>query len=86
MKSIDKYHFWWAVGLSFTGVILLFISLFLPIKGEIATSVITSAGMVFTFSGTIVGINGNINTKLAKFQTELNDRDKRETQTEKESV
>lgn len=74
LKGMDKYHFWWAVGLSVFGCILLFISLFLPIKGEIATSVITATGMIFTFSGTIVGINGSVNTKLARFEQGLKEK------------
>lgn len=67
-NKIDKGHFWWAVSLSIFGCLLLIIALFMPVIGQIETSVVTAVGLVFTFSGTIVGINGSVNTKLAKFQ------------------
>lgn len=66
--KMDKAHFWWAVGLSIFGCLLLIIALFMPVVGQIEASVVTAVGLVFTFSGTIVGINGSVNTKLAKFQ------------------
>lgn len=66
--NVDVAHFWWAVGLSAFGCALLLISLFLVPIGEIATSVITAVGLLFTFSGAIVGIQGSVNTKLAQFQ------------------
>ena len=59
--------------------------------GVIDATIISAAGLVFTFSGAIVGINGNFNNKLAKFEFEMEDRyrkrdneneDKKETPTD----
>lgn len=70
--SVDVRTFWWAVGLSVVGCFLLVASLFIPPAGVIEASVISAAGLVFTFSGAIVGINGNFNTKLMKFEADVN--------------
>lgn len=72
--SVDVRTFWWAVGLSVVGCFLLVASLFIPPAGVIEASVISAAGLVFTFSGAIVGINGNFNTKLVKFEADVNRR------------
>lgn len=75
LRDIDKWHFWWAVGLSIFGCILLIIALFLPVIGIIDATVVTAAGLIFTFSGAVVGINGSVNTKLAQFKQTLEKKD-----------
>lgn len=91
LSSVDTRSFYWAVGLSVVGCFLLVASLFIPPMGVIDTTIISAAGLVFTFSGAIVGINGNFNNKLAKFEFEMEDRyrkrdneneDKKETPTD----
>lgn len=72
--NIDTRSFYWAVGLSIVGCFLLVASLFIPPAGVIEASVISAAGLLFTFSGAIVGITGNFNTKLVKFESELEKR------------
>lgn len=71
LSSVDTRSFWWAVGLSVVGCFLLVASLFIPPMGVIDATIISAAGLVFTFSGAIVGINGNFNNKLAKFEFEM---------------
>lgn len=74
LSSVDTRSFYWAVGLSVVGCFLLVASLFIPPMGVIDATIISAAGLVFTFSGAIVGINGNFNNKLAKFEFEMEDR------------
>lgn len=83
--KIDVKTFWWAVGLSVVGCFLLVASIFIPPAGVIEASVISGAGLLFTFSGAIVGITGNFNTKLMKFETEMERRYPRDEEKEKES-
>lgn len=71
VSSVDSKSFWWAVGLSVVGCFLLVAALFMPPVAVIDPTVISAAGLLFTFAGAIVGINGNMNTKLVKFETEM---------------
>lgn len=80
-SSVDVKSFWWAVGLSVVGCFMLICSMFIPPLAVIDTSVISAAGLVFTFSGAIVGINGSTNVKLAKFEEEIR-RSEKEQETE----
>lgn len=70
----DKPYFIWAVGLSVVGCFLLVASLFLPPKGTIDPTVISGAGTLFVFSGSIVGIRGSFDNKLIKFEAEIEER------------
>ena len=69
VRELDNKHFIWAVGLSIVGCAMLIIALFLPPLGEIAPSVLSGAGIVFAFSGAVVGIDGAVNTKLEKYKS-----------------
>lgn len=46
-----------ALLLSFSGLVLLFLSLCLPPKGVIDTSILIAYGEVMTFSGALLGID-----------------------------
>lgn len=67
----------WAIGLSVVGCFLLVASLFLPPVGIIDATVISAAGTVFVFAGSIVGIRGSFDAKLQKFEAEMRQRDSR---------
>lgn len=47
----------WAIALSFTGILLLWAGFCVPPIGVIDPSVLVALGEVFTFSGSIVGID-----------------------------
>lgn len=72
--SVDNKSFWWAVGLSVVGCFLLVTALFMPPVAVIDPTVISAAGLLFTFSGAIVGINGNMNNKLMRYEIEMDKR------------
>lgn len=84
--QVDGRTFWWAVGLSVVGCFLLVASLFIPPLAVIDPSVISAAGLLFTFAGALVGITSNFNTKLVKFETEMDRRYPKANVTEEESV
>lgn len=73
----EKPYFFWAVGLSVVGCFMLVASLFMEPKGDIHPSVISAAGSVFVFAGSIVGIRGSFDNKLIKFESEIEERMKR---------
>lgn len=72
--SVDSKSFYWAVGLSVVGCFLLVAALFMPPVAVIDPTVISAAGLLFTFSGAIVGINGNMNNKLMRYEIEMDKR------------
>ncbi len=72
-KGDIKYYIW-AVGLSVVGCFMLVASLFMSPKAEIHPSVISAAGSVFVFSGSIVGIRGSFDNKLIKFESQMEER------------
>lgn len=83
-KGDIKYYIW-AVGLSVVGCFMLVASLFMSPKAEIHPSVISAAGSVFVFSGSIVGIRGSFDNKLIRFETEMEERmRKRQEEEEKD--
>lgn len=76
----EKIYIFWAIGLSIVGCFMLIAALYMNPMGIIDPSVISAAGTVFLFAGSIVGIRGSFDTKLAKFETEM--KKKRLTATE----
>lgn len=73
-SSVDSKSFYWAVGLSVVGCFLLVAALFMSPVAVIDPTVISAAGLLFTFSGAIVGINGNMNNKLMRYEIEMDKR------------
>lgn len=57
---------WLGVILAVVGVVLLFISLYLPEVGVIHSSVLTAVGETFTFSGALTGIDYTYRYKYFK--------------------
>lgn len=84
LKNFNKPFFYWAVGLSVVGCFLLITSLFLPPKGTIDPTVISGAGSLFVFSGSIVGLKGSLDNKMLKFESELSERMQRQREKDEE--
>jgi hypothetical protein len=63
---------------------MLVASLFMSPKAEIHPSVISAAGSVFVFSGSIVGIRGSFDNKLIKFESEIEERMRKRKDEEKD--
>jgi len=61
---------WLGVALAIVGVILLWVGLFLPPMGVIHASVLTALGEVFTFSGSLIGIDYTYKYKTIKLNQE----------------
>ena len=79
MKNVEKIKHvklkWMiicAVILVFIGVIMILLSMFLPPIGEIHPSVLTALGEVFTFSGSLWGLNTHYRIKTIKIDTDMN--------------
>ena len=64
---------WLGVALAIVGVILLWVGLFLPPMGIIHASVLTALGEVFTFSGSLIGIDYTYKYKMFKYQKDDDD-------------
>ena len=83
MKNVDKIKHvklkWMiicAVVLVFIGVIMILLSMFLPPIGEIHPSVLTALGEVFTFSGSLWGLNTHYRIKTIKIDTDMDSKNK----------
>ena len=63
---------WLAFALAVFGVLLIVLSFFVPPMGVIHTSVLAAIGEVFTFSGSIMGIDYNYKYKLERNSLERN--------------
>ena len=60
---------WLGVILSLSGILLLWVGLYLPPIGEISASVLTGFGEVATFSGALIGIDYSYRYQVMKFIT-----------------
>lgn len=80
MKQLTKLkvmtiQLWLGVALAIVGVILLWVGLFLPPMGIIHASVLTALGEVFTFSGSLIGIDYTYKYKTIKLKQEEEEKD-----------
>lgn len=60
------------VFLAIIGIVLLFLSFFVPPMGIIDASVLTAIGEVFTFSGALIGIDYSYKYKSIKYVSGYN--------------
>ena len=60
-----------AVVLVFIGVSMILMGMFLPPIGEIHPSVLTALGEVFTFSGSLWGLNTHYRIKTDKMDADM---------------
>ena len=70
----DWIKFISSIVLLVAGVVLIFISIYLPPVGHIDTSVITVIGEVFTFVGAIFGIGEYTTIQIAKINNKTKDK------------
>lgn len=69
---------WLGVFLAVMGIILLWVGLFLPPIGIIDASVLTALGEVFTFSGSLIGIDYTYKYKTIKYLSKNKDKEDEE--------
>lgn len=60
-----------AVALVVVGIVLILCGLFIPPMGEIHPSVLTALGEVFTFSGSLWGLNTHYRIKTDQIDADL---------------
>lgn len=82
VKEKMNIQLWLGVILAIVGVVLLWVGLFLPPTGVIDASVLTALGEVFTFSGSLIGIDYTYKYKTIKYLS--NDKTKDEEEIEEE--
>ena len=70
----DWIKFISSIVLLIAGVVLIFISIYLPPVGSISTSVITVIGEIFTFVGAIFGIGEYTTIQIAKINSKSEDK------------
>ena len=70
----DWIKFISSIVLLVAGVVLIFISIYLPPVGSISTSVITVIGEIFTFVGAIFGIGEYTTIQIARINSKAEDK------------
>lgn len=75
----DWIKFISSIVLLVAGVVIIFISIYLPPMGEIHTSVLTIIGEIFTFVGSVFGIGEYAMIQIAKIN---NNKDNKEDKKE----
>ena len=70
----DWIKFISSIVLLVAGVVLIFISIYLPPVGSISTSVITVIGEIFTFVGAIFGIGEYTTIQIARINSKSEDK------------
>lgn len=70
----DWIKFISSIVLLVAGVVLIFISIYLPPVGEIHTSVLTVIGEIFTFVGAVFGIGEYAMIQIAKINNKAEDK------------
>lgn len=66
-----KIQIWSAVSLVIVGCVLLLASFIIPPTGYIDPSVLTALGELFTFAGSLFGLNANYKIKLYREAAEF---------------
>ena len=76
MRKKDKItmQIWLAILIAITGVVLLFLSFFVHPLGVVDPSVLTALGELLTFSGSVLGIDGNYRLKSYRLREEIRQR------------
>lgn len=67
-KVTFKHQFIFAICLACFGCILLAVSFVVPPLGVIEASVLAAVGEIFTFSGSVLGIDANYKLKTLKYR------------------
>lgn len=80
----ERVYVFWAIGLSVVGCFLLITALFMNPVGIIDPSVISAAGTIFVFAGSIIGIRGSFDAKIQKFEMDVDRKMKNKENKEEE--
>ena len=75
-KKVEIIKIWLAVGLTVFGCLLIVAGFFANPIGELHNSILIVVGEIFSFSGTIFGINMAYQSKLKNLEKQLNEKDK----------
>lgn len=67
-KVTFRHQFIFAICLACFGCILLAVSFIVPPLGIIEASVLAASGEIFTFSGSVLGIDANYKLKSLKYR------------------
>ncbi len=70
----DKRKFWLACFLCVSGVVMMFVALFLPPVGVLSTSVLTGSGELLLTGGAILGVDVAYSIKLKELVTQYLDK------------
>lgn len=73
MNNMDKHRFWLGAILAILGVLLMFVSMFLPPKGVIDSSSLAASGEIFTLAGVLMGLGPYVDYRIRKI-TASNDK------------
>lgn len=81
MKEMITYFL--AIGCMVAAIVTIFLSLYLPPKGEVHSSVLTYFGISSGFCGALLGISAHYQNELVKFKTTVIDaiRDEKNSET-----
>ena len=69
MKEFVTYSL--AVGCMLAATVAIFLSLFIPPKGEVHSSILTYFGISSAFCGSLLGISAHYNSELTKFKNQI---------------
>lgn len=78
MKEMITYFL--AIGCMVAAIVAIFLSLYLPPKGEVHSSVLTYFGISSGFCGALLGISAHYQNELVKFKTTVMDAIRSETE------
>lgn len=66
MEKTESHRFWLGAILAILGVVLMFVSLFLPPKGVIDSSSLAASGEIFTLAGVLMGLGPYVDYRIRK--------------------
>lgn len=74
MEKTESHRFWLGAILAILGVVLMFVSLFLPPKGVIDPSALAASGEIFTLAGVLMGLGPYVDYRIRKitYKNEIN--------------
>ena len=73
IKRRNTLQFIFAWILVLIGIVLIFLSFFVPPVGDISPTVLTAFGEILTFAGAVIGIDYSYKKKIIGRQTEENE-------------
>lgn len=78
MEKTESHRFWLGAILAILGVVLMFVSLFLPPKGVIDPSTLAASGEVFTLAGVLMGLGPYVDYRIRKISATISNKKEQE--------